>query len=67
MVGLRKEDAGGGANPRATARSWAVCLLTQALSKFPDEDEFRVKFTRKPGKQFDVEVTVVSGRDPGAD
>jgi hypothetical protein len=59
MVGLRKEDAGGGKAPRATARGWAVCLLSQLMAKYPDENEFRVRFTRHPNRRIDVEVTVV--------
>lgn len=59
MAGLRKEDAGGGKNPRATARSWAVSLLSQLLSKCPNDNEFRVRIIPKPGNQFDVEVTRV--------
>jgi hypothetical protein len=59
MIGLKKEDAGGGKNSKATARSWAVSLLSQLMPKMPDANEFRVRIIPKPGNQFDVEVTVV--------
>jgi hypothetical protein len=46
-------------NPRALARSWAVCLTTRMLQMFPDEEELTVRITKQKNKQkqFDVEVT----------
>jgi hypothetical protein len=69
MIGLKKEDAGKDSKvPRATARGWAVSLLSQLMPKVPEANEFRVRFITYPkSKRIDVEVTVVSGRDSGAD
>ena len=46
-------------NPRALARSWAVCLTTRMLQMFPDDEEFNIRITKQKNKQkqFDVEVT----------